>query len=413
MPKAPLEEVKNVLGPIIRIAHETPTQRRRQQIIANGHNPENGQAIPKFLGTNKQLPALQTPITRPNYTVSLPSAMKGVILTSTGELIATPTPTELVNLFSRSPRVGLGFAKILESDSEPTPSEDGFTNEKRLSTASTESDDVDSPPPSPTARKEREWKDKERERDRLDLSDPGSSTSSGSGSASSSSTVRQQQVPSSKTKGGVAGPPTRLRKPSIRTSTQRPTTKRSMPNISSSASSASTKGSSSSSSSSSSSVSSSSTSATSKPTPRQQQAATTIITKPIPVPVPVPAPKSHPAPQYDPTDEENLPSPFLKKVDKEGRIFGKAPIATSAMTAGESSTSGSTVRGEATKKRPSTNGANNLRALAAANVVRAASAMGILSVAGGGQNVSSDKRRPALLGAKRASEEARKILSRS
>jgi hypothetical protein len=44
----------------------------------------------------------------------MPSAMKGVVLTSTGEIPATPTPAELVNLFKCSPKVGLNFGKIFD-----------------------------------------------------------------------------------------------------------------------------------------------------------------------------------------------------------------------------------------------------------------------------------------------------------
>ena len=43
----------------------------------------------------------------------MPSATKGVVLTSTGEILATPSPTERVNLFNRSPKVGLNFGKSL------------------------------------------------------------------------------------------------------------------------------------------------------------------------------------------------------------------------------------------------------------------------------------------------------------
>lgn len=71
------------------------------------------------------------------------------------------------------------------------------------------------------------------------------------------------------------------------------------------------------------------------------------------------------------------------------------------------------MKGDATKKRPSTHTAHNLRALAAANVVRAASAMGILSVGGGDENTNVEPKKPAFLSAKRTSEEPRKVFSRS
>jgi NIMA (never in mitosis gene a)-related kinase len=50
-----------------------------------------------------------------------PSAMKVVVLTTSGEPLATPTPAELVKLFVDTPKVGINFAKIFqegEGDSE-------------------------------------------------------------------------------------------------------------------------------------------------------------------------------------------------------------------------------------------------------------------------------------------------------
>lgn len=38
--------------------------------------------------------------------------MKGVVLTATGEILATPTPAELANLFNDSPKVGLNFVNL-------------------------------------------------------------------------------------------------------------------------------------------------------------------------------------------------------------------------------------------------------------------------------------------------------------
>jgi NIMA (never in mitosis gene a)-related kinase 2 len=40
--------------------------------------------------------------------------MKGVVLTSTGEKLATPSQAVLMNLFKWSPKVGLNFAKIFD-----------------------------------------------------------------------------------------------------------------------------------------------------------------------------------------------------------------------------------------------------------------------------------------------------------
>ena len=66
------------------------------------------------------------------------SAMKGVVLTQTGQPLATPTPAELANLFVNSPKVGLDFAKIFDFESEP---EDDNSDS-----------DEEAVPPSPTVR---------------------------------------------------------------------------------------------------------------------------------------------------------------------------------------------------------------------------------------------------------------------
>jgi len=54
---------------------------------------------------------METPISRPIQLDYMASAMKGTVLTSTGEILATPSPAELVNLFNRSPKVGLNSAR--------------------------------------------------------------------------------------------------------------------------------------------------------------------------------------------------------------------------------------------------------------------------------------------------------------
>ena len=56
----------------------------------------------------------EPPIWRPTQTDYIPSAMKGVDLTSTSEILDTPSPAELANLFKHSPKVGLNSGKIFE-----------------------------------------------------------------------------------------------------------------------------------------------------------------------------------------------------------------------------------------------------------------------------------------------------------
>jgi hypothetical protein len=71
--------------------------------------------------------------------------MKGVVLTSTGEPLHTPTPAELAQLFVGSPRLGLNFAKIFDQDSDREI--DGHPD------TLTQHSDTESPPPSPSDRK--------------------------------------------------------------------------------------------------------------------------------------------------------------------------------------------------------------------------------------------------------------------
>jgi NIMA (never in mitosis gene a)-related kinase len=59
---------------------------------------------------------LETPISRPSKLDVPFSAMKGVILTETGQPLATPTPAELAKLFVKPPKVNIEFAKIFDFD---------------------------------------------------------------------------------------------------------------------------------------------------------------------------------------------------------------------------------------------------------------------------------------------------------
>jgi hypothetical protein len=261
---------------------------------------------------------LETPINRkvpgpPDG--GMPSAMKGIILTATGEPLATPAPEGLVKLFVHSPKVGLNFATIFDFDDEH---------------------DAENPPTSPT--------DRERPKQvNVEGSD-----------------VTPQQAA-----------PTRLRRPSLLR--QRP------PSIKPSMAS---------------STSSSSTSNQNVPASSSLPNRNVIQPQP-PLAAPVrsttqPPPSSRPAAEYD-LNDENLPSPFLKRIDKGETGPPRKEVAKRPM------------------KRPS--GGNLLRAVAAANTANinsvgkkkggSISAPGV----GGGE-------RPMLVSARKASEEARKALSR-
>ena len=343
--KTPLEEVKNLLVPLARIAHETPSQQRKF----------DNQPTPKPSGIRP----LETPITRPAYTNFIPSAMKGVVLTATGETLATPTPTELVNLFDASPKVGLNFAKIF--DFEDADDEEEGEKEKR-------EEETHSPPPSPSSRKERERRSKEK----------------GEGSSSDAGSVNTN-----------APPPTRLRRPSIRSSAVRPSHTRSA-TIPASTTDTASIASSSSTSSSSSSSSASQPYPQPKPLPHPHLHTSTAITRSSSVPMP----RSLPSPEYDLGDEENLPSPFLKRTERQNLAVKQDSSAA--------------VR----KKRPSTG--NVLRAMAAANNVgrktngasTTASPWPLTTATTTDTGSSPGEARPSLASARKASEEARKALLR-
>ncbi|KIM65896.1 hypothetical protein SCLCIDRAFT_111837 [Scleroderma citrinum Foug A] len=301
--KTPLEEVKNLLVPL---AEEHCRIREKRSRGSAG---------------------VETPINRycARPPECAPSAMKGVILTQTGQPLATPTPTELAKLFVDSPKVGLDFAKIFDFDAEAEDEESDSVEEVL--------------PPSPSTRER-----------------PSAESSHGSNSTREPSPVSSV-------------PPTRLRKPSIRSSaSSRPPLCRAATLPASSSES--------------SEFTSSSTraGATTKSTTdgRTEHGAT--LSK-------VAAMTSlQPPVQYDLSNEENLPSPFLKRAERE-RVR----------------TSIGTVR----SKRPST---GNLLRVAAANA--AATRPGSVGK-GSIKAVPSSTARPSVTSTRKAPEEARKALSRS
>ena len=308
--KTPLEEVKNLLAPLVQMTEERGHVRDKR--IAKAYS-----SIATPVSRNVSRPVQD----------SMPSAMKGVVLTQTGQPLATPTPAELANLFVNSPKVGLDFAKIFDFESEPD--DDDSDSEEAL-------------PPSPTVR----------ERPMSELS----SNSSGSTGESSA-------------------PPTRLRKPSIRGSAQKPSVRRAstLP-----ASASDPTG-----------LSSASRVRASKSTKVKSEGeeAAALLNKPsIPV---------RPA-EYDLSDEENLPSPFLRRGERERPALPNS--------------------GTSKSKRPSTG--NLLRAVAAANSAAVAAGMkpGSNTSRALGSKASSPSlmgARPSLTNTRKTSEEARKVLSRS
>ena len=269
------------------------------------------QPTPKPLPCTK-MPSLETPVNRPAYVDFIPSAMKGIVLTSTGESLATPSQAELVNLFNCSPKVGLNFAKIFDFESGD---HNGIPAGKRRD----DEEAADSPPPSPSSRK---TKEKERKKEVDEPAESSSSTSDSFGL----STATTAQVSS-------AVPPTRIRRPSIRNST-RPTHNRAgtLPTSVSDPSFPTT----------------SSSSAQPKPLPhphlRPSKSNANLASSPL---IRAAANTAKPAgplfqahqrapPEYDFTDEENLPSPFLRKSGKNSQGGGiPRPSLASARKASE------------------------------------------------------------------------------
>ncbi|KAG6901742.1 hypothetical protein C0995_008396 [Termitomyces sp. Mi166 len=323
--KMPLEEIKNIPT---RHADNIPQQRRKQD------NP-----TPR--PTQRTFPSLATPIMRPYRLDSLPSAMKGVVLTSTGEVLATPTPAEVANLFQNSPKVGLNFTKIFDF-------EDGDEEDESSQAASSATNGGVNLPPSPSSRKEKERvKTKVRQR----------GTSSDAESAVSSST---------NSGGNTSNAPTRLRRPSIRSRSQAQRTK-TLPSSASDPS---------------------GLSSASGPASTSQNALKSLRNPHLPNTTGrMTVTKQQP--DYDLVDEENLPSPFLKR--NLDRPATRPPV-------------------QQVKKRPSAG--HGLRAVAVANAASKRVSASLSSE--DTRTESSDATtRPALASARKAGEEARKTLSRS
>ncbi|KIM36198.1 hypothetical protein M413DRAFT_14052 [Hebeloma cylindrosporum] len=417
--KNPLEEVKNLLEPTNRAAQATPVQQQRRRKL---ESQPPSQPTP----STYHIASMETPISRPVQRDYMPSAMKGVVLTSTGEILATPSPAELDNLFNRSPKVGLNFGKIFDF-------EEGDSGEKEGQDRSEEG--AASPPPSPSSRKEKE---KSKDKDKEDASSETSTSSSGTSAAN---TRKQQTV-------AAAPPPTRIRRPSIRSSHRasrsQPAT---LPSSTSDPAGLNINGNG---------ASTSNGHSQAKPLPHphlrpsgssSNLAAAAAAARSLPIPVP----RSHPSPEYDFADEENLPSPFLKRVDKAAAAKAAAIAAASAsnsnppnMALSSGSSSGSKMphssEGESSSsssskvKRRGSSGLL-LRAVAAANNNRRgtpstssstsvappnannigmggeAETMTMTSGSSAGEGGGVDAR-PSLASARKATEEARKTLLR-
>jgi NIMA (never in mitosis gene a)-related kinase 2 len=84
-----------VLEPLTQLPEDSqPTPRRRPSVFETPRNATPKAVFPLF------------------------SAMKGVVFTASGETLATPTPSELAKFFVASPKAGFGFAQIFNDESD-------------------------------------------------------------------------------------------------------------------------------------------------------------------------------------------------------------------------------------------------------------------------------------------------------
>ncbi|EIW63684.1 uncharacterized protein TRAVEDRAFT_160839 [Trametes versicolor FP-101664 SS1] len=254
--KNPLEEVKNIMAPLSRLT-ESPEQVKTKTVAP---------------APMQKMPAFETPM--PTKCADLladlapASAMKGVILTATGQPVATPSPAELAKLFVDTPKVGLNFAKIFDFDTEDEDS--GSGSDPELDEEEYES---------ASSREKRRGKESDGEHT------PTQSTTNlacGSSSTSAGPSVR----------------PTRLRRPSIRASSASAVFRPAVvaPEAPAPSGSGRTR----------------ITRASSTSSVPSSTGTVAAIAQP-------------PPPQYDLADVENLPSPFIKKT--EDRV---GPTASSA-----------------------------------------------------------------------------------
>ena len=271
--KTYLEEVKNVLAPLSRLAALSPEDPPPKP--------------PVSMLTRPMAAGFKTPLTRKvgktpfDGDLPLGSAMKGVVFTATGETLSTPAPAQFANLFVTTPKVGLHFEKIFDESydeehtqkpEEPTQ-DDGETSEAPS--------DTPNAPPTPS---KPERKTPSSSATKITRSNSVTTVKSGGSSSSVSRTAstrtastrtrRTSLIPTPPTKTGITR--TTSVGPAVhqRSNSEQPTPP------------------------------SSKKSASASGTLTRTKSSHVGSTPPSPV-------------QWDLQDEENLPSPFLKKAERE------------------------------------------------------------------------------------------------
>ncbi|KAH8119449.1 Pkinase-domain-containing protein [Phellopilus nigrolimitatus] len=353
--KSPFDDVKNLLLPFSRLAHH-----EAQEYENTPRKPAISVTVAPSPSSLESSDGLETPIltNNPQPFPAIPgSAMRGVVLTATGETIQTPAPfgrtkagpgadagAALTKIIRESPRIGLNFRKIFDFEAESDSSTEAGDAE--------EDDDYETTTTTTTRLSSGSGSGSSTERKPVDLSSPTQNVgarskprdsmgtrrdsmgtrrdslgarrlSAGITRSRSQATVTFSSNKAASTPAAGAGAcaakppavPTRLRRPSVRRRPSMPISA-STPNLSSDTPAA--------------------------PHPTRVRASAPNATRAAPPP---------PTPRYDPSDEENLPSPFLRRVERERGAPAKAPRTSAGGPPGA---------------RRKSNG-NLLRAVAAAN----------------------------------------------
>ncbi|KAF9786332.1 kinase-like protein [Thelephora terrestris] len=316
--KTYLEEVKNVLAPLSRLA---------------ALSPEDPPPKPPVSMLTRPMADFKTPLTRKvgktpfDSGLPLGSAMKGVVLTSTGETLTTPAPAQFTNLFVATPKVGLHFEKIFDEsyEEEDTQKPEEPTQDEEISEAPS---DTQNAPPTPSKPERKTSSSSAKKLTRTTSVTALKSTSSSSSSskttttrASSTRTRRTSLIPTPPTKTGLTRTTSASGIAHQRSSSEQPT------------------------------ASSSRISVSAMGTLTRTKSSQVAVLQSSPI-------------QWDLQDEENLPSPFLKKAEKERQ---RAATFSHLREQPQRKAKTTTVTGPVPKRRPSEQ--NILRAYAAANAM--------------------------------------------
>jgi len=321
--KTYLEEVKNVLAPLSRLA---------------ALSPEDPPSKPPVSMLTRPMADFKTPLTRKvgktpfDNGLPLGSAMKGVVLTSTGETLTTPAPAQFANLFVATPKVGLGFEKIFDESYEEEDTQRPEEPEQDDETSEAPSDTPNTlPTPSKPERKTSSSSVTKLTRSKsvATLKSTGSSSSSTSRATSArTSTTRSRRtslIPTPPTKTGITRTTSAGAAGHQRSSSEQPAAPPSR------------------------------TSASSTGTLPRTKSSQIAVLSSSPV-------------KWDLQDEENLPSPFLKKAERERQRATTFSHAREQTLRKVKTTTGT---GSLPKRRPSEQ--NILRVYVAASAIKGGS----------------------------------------